>query len=417
MTKLSEETSKQTNGLPINQSPFGVYIHWPFCAAKCPYCDFNSHVSRQTIDEARFLQAYKSEISHWSGKIKEQGSLRKISSIFFGGGTPSLMSPTLVENILNELNQVFGFEETIEISLEANPQSVDASRFKDLRTIGVNRLSIGVQSFNDADLKTLGRLHDVSQAKKAIEIAQNHFDRFSFDLIYARPKQTLKEWEAELKEAFSHGTTHLSLYQLTIEPNTPYKKLYDAGKIVMPTEDLAVDFYELTQDLCSAQGLPQYEVSNHAVKGEEARHNLLYWRYGDFLGLGAGAHGRITIGENSSTQKRYATIAEKIPTKWLKAVEQQGHGGITIEQINSETQAIEMVLMGMRLRTGISLANLSDRTGHQISQSVIETLIHDELLEPLKPGDNTTQLIPTRRGTQLLNYMAGQLVDGLILVN
>ena len=398
---------------PINEL-FGVYIHWPFCAAKCPYCDFNSHVAREEIDEQRFLNAYKSEIAHWANQMQanakgDDTSLKKISSVFFGGGTPSLMSPYLVEAILKELETTFGFTPTIEISLEANPQSVDAANFKDLKNIGINRLSIGVQSFDDEHLKALGRLHDVAQAKRAIEIAQNHFDRFSFDLIYGRPKQTLSDWEAELKEAISHGTTHLSLYQLTIEPNTPYKKLYDAGKLIMPNEELAVDFYELTQELCSQNGLYQYEVSNHAVKGEEAKHNLLYWRYGEFLGLGAGAHGRVAIGD-----KRFATSTAKIPTQWLKRVENNGVGISEQEEVSKETQAIEMVLMGMRLKSGISLIELTERTGHTIGSNVIERLQEDELIKANQKGQNALQLIPTARGTQLLNYMAGQLVEGLI---
>lgn len=412
MTQLQE---KQETISPVIYNPirgFGVYVHWPFCAAKCPYCDFNSHVAKQTIDELRFLKAYKSEISHWANQIRQKGRLKKISSIFFGGGTPSLMSPSLVEGILKELEATFGFAENIEISLEANPQSVDALKFKDLKSVGVNRLSIGVQSFNDQDLKTLGRLHDVKQAKQAIEIAQNHFSRFSFDLIYGRPKQTLADWETELEDAISHGTTHLSLYQLTIEPNTPYKKLYDADKLIMPSEELAVDFYELTQKLCESKGLHQYEVSNHAVKGEEARHNLLYWQYGEFLGLGAGAHGRVVIGD-----KRFATSTAKIPSKWLEAVELKGHGAIEQEEVSKETQAIEIVLMGMRLKTGISLIDLVERTGHQIEIATIEKLQKDELLKSSQRGDNALQLVPTAKGTQLLNYMAGQLVEGLIEVS
>ena len=388
---------------------FGVYVHWPFCAAKCPYCDFNSHVAKQNIDEARFWGAYKSEISYWADQLEQSNNKREITSIFFGGGTPSLMSPNLVERVLDELETQFGFTNNIEISLEANPQSVDATNFKALRQAGVNRLSIGVQSFNDADLKALGRLHDVSEAKKAIEIAQNHFDRFSFDMIYGRPGQTLKDWEAELNEAISFGTTHLSLYQLTIEPNTPYKKLYDAGKLIMPGEELTSEFYELTQDICNANGLPQYEVSNHAVRGEEARHNLLYWRYGDFLGIGAGAHGRLSLGE-----KRIATSTVKIPTNWLKTVEKEGVGIAEKEDISKETQAIEMILMGMRLKSGISAHELLERTDHTISQETLEKLQADELLEKTASGQNELYLKPTAKGTQLLNYMCSQLVEGLL---
>lgn len=391
---------------------FGVYVHWPFCAAKCPYCDFNSHVAKHAIDEPRFEAAYKSEISYWADQLEQSKGKREITSIFIGGGTPSLMSPNLVASILEELNEQFGFIDKIEISLEANPQSVDAANFKALREAGVNRLSIGVQSFNDADLKALGRLHNVSEAKKAIEIAQNHFDRFSFDMIYGRPGQTLKDWEAELNEALSFGTTHLSLYQLTIEPNTPYKKLHDAGKLIMPGEELTSEFYELTQDICHANRLPQYEVSNHAIKGEEARHNLLYWHYGDFLGIGAGAHGRLSLGE-----KRIATSTVKVPTNWLKTVEEEGVGIAEREDISKETQAIEMILMGMRLKSGLSAEELLERTGHTVSQEIIEKLQADELLEKTAIGQNMQQLIPTAKGTQLLNYMNARIVEGLIALD
>lgn len=406
-----------------NIVPFGAYVHWPFCAAKCPYCDFNSHVARQEIDETRFLQAYRAEIGHWAGLMEAGyvagGDQRRLSSIFFGGGTPSLMSPVLVEGILSCLEERFGFDDDIEISLEANPQSVDAANFKDLRSIGINRLSIGVQSFKDADLKTLGRLHDSAQARRAIEIARTHFDRFSFDLIYGRPHQTLADWEAEMGEAFALEPTHLSLYQLTIEPNTPYKKLYDAGKILMPDEDLAVDFYELTQTLCVAQGLPAYEVSNHAVPGQEARHNVLYWRYGDFLGIGAGAHGRLTIGKS-----RFATMAAQLPTDWLKKAEQNGHGGVVFDEIDQESQATEMVLMGMRLKAGFSLVDLEERTGFLVAGETVDELVEDGLLLPLsdglaggemvRQGQNSVFLRPTDKGLQLLNYVAGRMVEGLV---
>ncbi len=416
------KTDEKVNALSLGKlkegpraGAFGAYIHWPFCAAKCPYCDFNSHVARETVDEARFLAAFQREMAYWAEqqqvhaeKAALKNPLPKLSSIFFGGGTPSLMSPQLVEGVLEALQSHWMFEESIEINLEANPQSVDAGRFRSLRLAGINRLSMGVQSFDDASLKALGRLHDVKEARRAIDIAQSTFERFSFDLIYGRPGQSLAQWEGELQEAFRIGTKHLSLYQLTIEPNTPYKKLYDAGKLIMPDEDLAVDFFQMTQGLCASAGLPSYEVSNHAVPGEEARHNLLYWRYGDFLGLGAGAHGRLTLGG-----QKFATIAAALPTEWLTRVEANDNGGISFEEIDAETQAIEMVLMGIRLKEGLPLAELEQRTGYLINAECIESQIKDGLLARGQRQGNAQLLRPTAKGVEVLNYLAGQLVEGL----
>lgn len=397
----------------FSDQSFGVYVHWPFCAAKCPYCDFNSHVPRGAVDEARFLKAYRSEISYWRGRA---ACPRAISSVFFGGGTPSLMSPALVEGILQALEAAFGFEETVEISLEANPQSVEAANFKSLAQIGVNRLSIGVQSFDDAALKALGRLHDAKEARAAIETAANHFTRFSFDLIYARPAQSLALWQKELETAFGFGPRHLSLYQLTIEPATPYQKLYEAGKLKMPGQELAADFYELTQALCAEAGLPAYEVSNHAAAGEAARHNLLYWRYGDFLGLGPGAHGRVLTGAGASTPtlaRRVATLAERMPQNWLALVEAEGHGVTSFETLDDKTQAVEMVLMGLRLREGISLIALEARTGHSIAADAIREMETAGLaVRSVGPG-NDSRIAATDRGLALLNQLCLHLVEGL----
>lgn len=385
---------------------FGVYVHWPFCAAKCPYCDFNSHVGHRPIDEAQFLTAYKAEIAHWARTLGADKPA--LSSVFFGGGTPSLMSPQLVAGILEALEQVWGFALGIEISLEANPQSVDAGNFKDLASVGVNRLSIGVQSFDDVALKALGRLHDSAQAKQAIEIAQTHFDRFSFDMIYARPDQSLMAWRTELAEAFAFGPSHLSLYQLTIEPNTAYKRLYDAGLLVMPSEDMAADFYELTQELCSDAGLPAYEVSNHAVAGSEARHNLLYWQYGDFIGIGPGAHGRVSI-----EGQRFGTQTEALPQAWLSRVDKSGHGIIEQLLIDPSCQAREILLMGMRLRAGLSLTDMEVRTGFTVLSDVIEGLERDGLLVDNTFHNNSRLLATTDKGMALLNHVAGRLVEGV----
>ncbi len=385
---------------------FGVYVHWPFCAAKCPYCDFNSHVSNGPIQEEDFLKAYIAEIDHWATILGPD--MPALSSVFFGGGTPSLMSPQLVGDILQTLESAWGFQDQIEISLEANPQSVDAANFQDLALAGVNRLSIGVQSFDDGALQALGRLHDSVQARKAINIARTHFDRFSFDLIYARPNQSLQGWEDELAQAFAFGPEHLSLYQLTIEPNTPYKRLYDAGKLRLPEESLAVDFYERTQELCLKAGLPAYEVSNHAVPGQEARHNLLYWRYGTFVGIGPGAHGRVKIED-----KRYSTLTQAIPSKWLENVGYEGHGVIDQQELDAFNQATEMLLMGLRLNNGVSLADIEHETGYWVDNDIIENLQVEGLLEAFDKQNNINLLRASQKGRLLLNTIAQLLSDGL----
>ena len=385
---------------------FGVYVHWPFCAAKCPYCDFNSHVPSGPIQEDNFLKAYIAEIDHWATMLGPD--VPALSSVFFGGGTPSLMSPQLVGSILQTLERVWGFQEDIEVSLEANPQSVDAANFKDLAQAGVNRLSIGVQSFDDTALQALGRLHDSAQARKAIEIARAHFDRFSFDLIYARPKQSLQGWEDELAQAFAFGPAHLSLYQLTIELNTPYKRLYDAGKLTLPEEGLAIDFYEVTQELCAQASLPAYEVSNHAAPGQEARHNLLYWRYGTFVGIGPGAHGRVKIGN-----KRFSTLTQAMPSEWLAKVGREGHGVIDQLELDAFNQATEMLLMGLRLNQGVSLADIEAETGYWVENEIIENLQAEGLLEASDKQTNANLLRTSQRGRLLLNTIVEQLSYGL----
>src|SRR5262245_9566241 len=296
---------------------FGIYVHWPFCASKCPYCDFNSHVRAGGIDEARFLRAYLRELRHWAD-LAPRG---RVSSIFFGGGTPSLMSAATVHALLDEIGGLWALDASPEITLEANPSSVEASRFRDYRAAGINRVSLGVQSFNDADLRNLGRLHTAAEAQAAIEISRETFARFSFDLIYARPGQTLHDWERELAHALTVAGNHLSLYQLTIESGTPFAELHARGKLRVPDGEAAQALYELTQDMTAQAGLPAYEISNHAVSAEECRHNLLYWRYGEYAGVGPGAHGRIVAGG-----VRRATLAERQPERWVMHVETQGHG-------------------------------------------------------------------------------------------
>ena len=269
---------------------FGVYVHWPFCLSKCPYCDFNSHVRQAPVDEIRFLQAFRTELAH-RARIAPR---RIVSSVFFGGGTPSLMQPRTVGAILNAIAAHWPLSHDVEVTLEANPTSVEAERFRGYRDAGVNRVSLGVQAMNDTDLKALGRLHTADEAMAAVGIAQSIFERYSFDLIYARPFQSAGAWKAELTEAIDRAAEHLSLYQLTIEPDTMFEKLHRAGKLTVPDADHARALWDVTQEVTTARGLPAYEISNHARPGAESRHNLIYWRYGEYAGVGPGAHGRLT---------------------------------------------------------------------------------------------------------------------------
>lgn len=349
---------------------FGIYIHWPYCTAKCPYCDFNSHVRRE-VSEDRYLAAIVRELGFYA----ELAPGRRVSSIFFGGGTPSLMHPATAEAVLAAISGHWTIEPNAEITLEANPSSVEAERFADFRVAGVNRVSVGVQSLRDDQLRFLGRLHDAAEARRAIEIANAHFDRVSFDLIYARPGQSAAEWRAELGEALQLAAGHLSLYQLTIEPGTAFYRLEQAGKLQIPYGEEAAQLFELTQEICEAAGLPAYEVSNHARRGEEARHNLLYWRYGEYAGVGPGAHGRIGGGAG-----RLALSAERDPALWAAQVERDGHGLASRETLTRLEQAEEMLLMGLRLAEGFSLAGLTERTGYNPSPDVLHLLQQDGLL-------------------------------------
>ncbi|MBI3701386.1 MAG: coproporphyrinogen III oxidase [Afipia sp.] len=323
---------------------FGVYVHWPFCLSKCPYCDFNSHVRHQAIDEERFARAFDREIKTTASRA--QG--REVTSIFLGGGTPSLMQPQTVGAILDSVGKHWTVAKDVEVTLEANPTSVEATRFKGYRAAGVNRVSLGVQALDDASLKSLGRLHTAREALDAVAIARSAFDRYSFDLIYARPDQTPQMWADELKLAISEAAEHLSLYQLTIEPETPFFGLHAAGKLKIPDEAVARALYDVTQDVCAGAGLPSYEISNHARKGAECRHNLVYWRGQEYAGIGPGAHARLDI-----DGVRHAIATEKRPETWLMRVEAQGHGVVSDELLNSEERADEYLLMGLRLAEGI----------------------------------------------------------------
>jgi len=345
---------------------FGIYVHWPFCLAKCPYCDFNSHVRREPPDQARHVAAFRREIGHRAALAPG----RTVTSVFFGGGTPSLMDPSAVAGILDAIAEAWPVATDAEITLEANPTSVEAGRFRGYRTAGVNRLSIGVQALDDADLKALGRMHSVEEALAAVRTAASIFDRTSFDLIYARsPHQTPAAWSAELETAIGHAAEHLSLYQLTIEPGTAFEALRRAGRLPLPDEALGRALWDVTQEVTERRGLPAYEISNHARPGAESRHNLVYWRYQEYAGVGPGAHGRLLI-----DGERRAQATERSPEAWLSAVESQGHGLIEDEALNPEEQGDELLVMGLRLREGIDLARHEALSGRGIAPKQIAFL-------------------------------------------
>ena len=339
---------------------FGVYIHWPFCLHKCPYCDFNSHVSAK-VDQSRWLKALLQEITRTAALVPN----RRVDSVFFGGGTPSLMPAQTVAAIIDTIDRVWHIKTGAEITLEANPTSVEAVRFGDYAKAGVNRVSLGVQALNDADLKALGRMHSVAEARQAFDMARKIFARVSFDLIYARQNQTLSAWESELTEALRMAADHLSLYQLTIEDGTRFGEMKARGILRgLPSDDLAADLYQLTQGMTESAGLPGYEISNHAKPGAEGRHNLIYWRYGDFAGIGPGAHGRLTI-----DGQRFATNTHRDPATWLQAV-QHGSGEMPAEIVTPADQACEYLLMSLRLAEGSNLDRFQTLGGTFNARSV-----------------------------------------------
>ena len=356
---------------------FGVYIHWPFCLSKCPYCDFNSHVRHTAIDEPRFLRAFTAEIASMAARVPG----RTVSSIFLGGGTPSLMQPTTVGTILDTIGKHWTVAPDVEVTLEANPTSVEATRFRGYRTAGVNRVSLGVQALDDGALKELGRLHTAREALDAVAIARSTFDRYSFDLIYARPRQTPQAWAGELKQAIAEAAEHLSLYHLTIEPDTPFHTLHAAGKLAVPDDDTSRALYDATQDICNGAGLPAYEVSNHARPGAECRHNLVYWRGHEYTGIGPGAHGRLDI-----DGRRHATMTEKRPEAWLMRVESLGHGLVTDDVLMSEERADEFLLMGLRLAEGIDPARYTALAGRPLDPARIATLVAHGFVESNRDG-------------------------------
>lgn len=378
---------------------FGLYVHWPFCESKCPYCDFNSHVPA-SVDQDQWLEAYRLEI----GRLGRETSGRVLKSVFFGGGTPSLMSPETVGGILEAAGTVWTLANDCEVTLEANPGSVEAQRFSGYAAAGVNRISMGFQSLDDGALRLLGRRHTVAESMAALEVASRLFSRVSFDLIYARQHQSLEEWRRELERALSFGTEHLSLYQLTIEDGTPFAWRRNAGKLHgLPPEDLAADMFELTQDMCEAAGLPAYEVSNHARSGGESRHNLIYWSAGDYVGIGPGAHGRLTL-----DGRRHATTCYRQPGEWLASA-QRGDGENQRVLLSSAEQADEYLIMGLRTSSGLDLHRLERMSGARISSDIINHLCEAGLV--VLSGHI---LMATRQGRLLLDAIIRELATGLV---
>jgi putative oxygen-independent coproporphyrinogen III oxidase len=379
-------------------SAFGIYVHWPFCKAKCPYCDFNSHVRHEAVDSNSFAEALVTELTYMASRTAG----RTVSSIFFGGGTPSLMPPKAVARVLDGIAALWPVLSDAEITLEANPTSVEAENFRGYRSAGVNRVSVGVQSLSEDDLQALGRQHTPDEALAAFRLATKIFPRVSFDMIYARPQQTLDSWRAELTRALAEQQGHMSLYQLTIEPETRYADLYAAGNLKIPGDDLAADLYDLTQELTTKAGLPCYEISNHAKYGHESQHNLLYWRYGEYVGVGPGAHGRLVDGHTT-----YATATEKHPETWRHLVQTHGHGLIQDEKTEAAAQAREMLLMGLRIDEGIDLNRYEALAGKAMDQSKITAMTDLGMVEM---RDNA-RLAATASGRRLLNAVIAELAD------
>lgn len=383
----------------VSDPGFAVYVHWPFCKSKCPYCDFNSHV-RERVDHDRWRAGLLRELDHYA----DLTAGRTVTSIFFGGGTPSLMEPATVGAIIDRVAQRWQVADGLEVTLEANPTSVEADKFRAFRSAGINRVSLGIQALDDASLKFLGRQHNAAEATGAIELAARTFDRFSFDLIYARPGQTVAAWQAELARALDYAVGHLSVYQLTIEEGTAFYPLHARGELVLPDEDLAGDLYEATQSQLTAAGLPAYEISNHARPGEESRHNLTYWRYGDYVGIGPGAHGRLTLhGE------KFATRAHRAPEIWLERVERDGHGAAAPDPIDRDARGTELLMMGLRLSEGVRLARLVEETGRSLDDFVDPAAL-SRLIDGGFLTRDAERLIATSEGLQRLNAVLGAIL-------
>lgn len=376
---------------------FGLYVHWPFCESKCPYCDFNSHVQKH-IDQSAWAKAYVNEIARVGALTKG----RVLRSVYFGGGTPSLMEIPTLETILDAVRDTWTLANDVEITLEANPGSVEIDRFRGYRDAGVNRVSLGVQALNDADLARLGRLHSVKDAKRAIEISQQVFDRSSFDLIYARQNQSLNQWKTELEQALAMNAGHLSLYQLTIEQGTAFGDRYNAGKLRgLPADDLAADMYDLTQEMCDAHGLPAYEVSNHAHPGNESRHNIVYWKYGDYAGIGPGAHGRLTL-----SGQKYATVAQSNPRVWLD--NHLGGAAESTDPLTPQDMAVELVMMGLRLSEPLDIARFERVAQQSFPMDAARHLQEIGMVQLKDRG-----LSVTSRGRPVLNAVIAELLAEL----
>ncbi|TCT04314.1 radical SAM family heme chaperone HemW [Aquabacter spiritensis] len=394
-TPSSATPSSATPDPAPSEGGFAVYVHWPFCRAKCPYCDFNSHVRHAPPDEARYLAAFRRELAH----MRALHGPARADTVFFGGGTPSLMAPATVAGLIEAIDATFPLAGDAEITLEANPTSVEAERFRGYRAAGVNRVSLGVQALDDAELKALGRQHTVEEALAAVAVARAVFARVSFDLIYARPRQRPEDWARELARAIAEGCEHLSLYQLTIEPGTAFERLYAAGKLILPDDEHGRALWDVTQEITAAAGLPAYEISNHAREGAQARHNLVYWRYGTYAGIGPGAHGRLAAGT-----ARRATLTERHPELWLQRVETQGHGIVGEDLLAPDIQADELLLMGLRLAEGIDLARHARLAGAPIDAARIAMLEAEGLV--VRTGD---RLRATPAGFPVLNAVIAAL--------
>ena len=385
---------------PEPSDGLAVYVHWPFCLAKCPYCDFNSHV-RDDVNNLRWQRALCAEINH----VAVEAGNRTVGSIFFGGGTPSLMAPETVAAVIDQVGQVWNLAADAEITLEANPTSVEAGRFAAYRAAGVNRLSLGVQSLDDAALGFLGRQHSAGQARAALDIARRTFPRFSFDLIYARPDQSIAAWRRELADALELAGEHISLYQLTIEKGTPFYALMREGALNPPAEPAAAELFDITQEITTGAGYPAYEISNHARPGKACRHNLSYWRYDDYAGIGPGAHGRLQTAEAGAR----ATRRHAKPETWLNAVERAGHGTAETRPLAAAERAEEMVMMGLRLNEGLNMARFTARTGLLVADA-----LRRDRLQRLRDGGFLTYsdetLRATDKGRAVLNSVLAELL-------
>ena len=384
----------------LNLNSISVYVHWPFCLAKCPYCDFNSHV-RETVDEGKMAAAMTTEIDYYAGLV----GARSVKSIFFGGGTPSLMSATTVDTVINRLSKRFSIDSDIEITLEANPTSVEAGKFDDFSKAGVNRVSLGIQALNTKDLIALGREHSLKEAFEAIELSQKYFKRSNFDLIYARMGQSVSDWQKELHQALKIANGHLSLYQLTIEPGTPFYGQLHSGKIIIPNEDTSAEMYDLTNQICESAGYEIYEISNYAKVGQQSKHNLTYWKYLDYIGIGAGAHGRITLAGQT-----YATMQYKKPETWLKAVQMNGHATKVKENLSQKAMAEEMIMMGLRLTDGIAYTDFKNRLGTDIEKFIAMDSLVSLKSQGFVSVKNQDRLRLTEKGRPLLNQILGQIL-------